>query len=358
MSGEDDILFERRGGLAVVTLNRPAALNALTLDMALAFDRELHAWESDGAVAAVLIQGAGERAFCAGGDIRRLYDAGRAGDSYPGDFYRHEYRLNARIHGLRKPYIALMDGIVMGGGVGLSVHGTFRVAGDRTLFAMPETGIGLFPDVGGSYFLPRLRDWFGMFLALTGTRLKAADAVGAGVCDLYVPSDRRPDLVAALAAAGLAGDARATVMAVLQRFAADPGPAPLLPQRAAITRCFDQDSVEAILAALEANGREWAALTAKVMRDKSPTSMKITHRQVRAGARLDFQDCMRMEYRMAVACAASHDFYEGVRAAVIDKDGRPRWRPASLEEVGPEMVSRYFDVAPPGGDLSFPKRPG
>ncbi|MBM3489395.1 MAG: enoyl-CoA hydratase/isomerase family protein [Alphaproteobacteria bacterium] len=357
MSEQTDILFERRGELGQVTLNRPAALNALTLDMAIALDRQLHAWEADPKVKAVLIQGAGERAFCAGGDVRRLFEAGRAGERYPYDFYRHEYRLNARIHRFPKPYVALMDGIVMGGGVGLSVHGGFRVAGERTLFAMPETGIGLFPDVGGSYFLSRLPDALGMFLALTGTRLKAADAVAAGVCDFHVPGERRPTLLAALAAADLGGNARAKVDALLRPFAADPGPAPLAPHRAVIAQSFDKDSVEAILAALDGMGGEWAQATAKTLRARSPTSLKITHRQIREGARLDFQGCMRMEYRMAAACTVGHDFYEGVRATVIDKDNAPRWHPASLSEVGPEVVARHFEVPPPGGDLTFPEQP-
>lgn len=345
--GANDILFERKGGLAVVTLNRPEALNALTLEMARALDRQLVAWADDREVRAVLIKGAGERAFCAGGDIRRLYETGRAGESYPAEFYRDEYRLNARIHHFPKPYLALMDGVVMGGGVGVSVHGKWRIASERTLFAMPETGIGLFPDVGGSWFLPRLPGEIGMYLAMTGARLKAADAIYAGVCDLYVPSSEHARLEDALAEAD-------DLAATLQRFGADPGQ-PTLPEvRPLIDRCFAGDEVEGFLRALAADGGEWAAKTAATIGTKSPSSLKMAARQLRYGARLAFNDCMRMEYRLALACVRGHDFYEGVRATIIDKDQKPQWRPASLGEVRPEDVSAWFETPPPDGDLELP----
>jgi len=354
----DDILFERRGGLALVTLNRPAALNALTLEMALALDAELARWETDPGVRAVLVKATGGRAFCAGGDIRKLYDAGRAGERYPQDFYANEYRLNTRIFHYAKPYVAFMDGVVMGGGVGLSVHGRVRVVTERTMFAMPETGIGLFPDVGGSWFLPRVRRRIGFYLALTGARMKAADALFAGVGDLYIPSERLSEAEAALAAADLSGDAEAIVRSLLARFAAEPGEAPLAAVADDIEQLFAGTSLEAVLADLAAASGSFPESTLATMRTKSPTSMKVTFRQLRQGGALGFNDCMRMEYRLACACMAGHDFYEGVRAVVVDKDQKPAWQPARLEEVTEALVARHFETVPPGGDLRFPSDPG
>jgi enoyl-CoA hydratase len=339
----------------LVTLNRPAALNALTLEMAIAFDRKLHAWEADPAVTTVLIKGAGERAFCAGGDVRKLYDAGRAGGSYPLDFYRNEYRLNARIHRFPKPYVALMDGIVMGGGVGLSVHGSFRVAGDRTLFAMPETGIGLFPDVGGGYCLPRMPGEIGMYLAMTGARLRLADCMYSRFATHAAAGAAMDRIVDALAGAEYGSDPRADVDRVLTGFAIDPGKPPLAEHRAAIDRCFAGDAVEGMLAALEREGTEWAGQQRAAMLAKSPTSMKIAVRQLRLGAGMDFADELRMEYRLSQACMAGSDFYEGIRALLVDKDNKPNWKPASLAEVGEDILKRHFDAVPAEGDLILKK---
>jgi enoyl-CoA hydratase len=335
----NDILFERAGRLGKITLNRPQALNALTHAMCVAMHAQLRAWAIDDGVKAILIRGAGDRAFCAGGDIRRLYDEGKAGGQYPYEFYRDEYRLNAYIKAYPKPYVALMDGIVMGGGVGFSVHGTHRVVTERITFAMPETGIGLFPDVGGSFFLSRCPGMTGRYLALTGARIKAADALHVGVGDAYVPSAKLGELETALA--------DGPVEAAIAGVSGDAGVAPLVPHRAAIDRCFAGNSVESIIAACEADESEFARQAAAVMRTKSPTSMKITLRQVTEGRALDFKDCMRMEYRMACACMAGYDFYEGVRAAVIDKDQKPQWNPPTLEAVSHVQVDGYFaDLGP------------
>jgi len=349
----EDVLFERRGPLAVITLNRPDALNALNREMCLAIERRLRRYEDDRDVEAIVIRGAGDKAFCAGGDIRRLYDAGRAGEPYPQDFYRDEYRLNAYIFRYAKPYIALIDGIDMGGGVGVSVHGSHRVVSERLNFAMPETGIGLFPDVGGSYFLPRLPGEIGMYMAMTGARLRAADAVYAEIGDEFVPSDRHDELVQALAEAPFQRGARSAVGRVIRDFAADPGEGALAALRERIDRCFAGDSVEAFIAALEAEGDDWAQETIATMRGKSPTSMKIACRQIRTGAELEFDECMQMEYRIAHGCIAGQDFYEGVRAVVIDKDQQPRWQPATLEAVSDADIDPYFDEEPAGGDLDL-----
>jgi enoyl-CoA hydratase len=269
-----------------------------------------------------------------------------AGDTTFLDFYREEYRLDTLIKRYPKPYVALIDGVVMGGGVGVSVHGSHRIAGDRLTFAMPETGIGLFPDVGGTYFLPRLPGEIGMYLGLTGARLKAADALYCGIVTHYVPSRRLADLKAALIAGG---DIDETAAA----FAADPGPPLLAERRADIDRHFDKDSVEDILASLDGAGEEWAAKTAAILRGKSPTSLKITFRQLRAGAGLDFEQCMKLEFRIVSRIFRGVDFFEGTRAVVIDKDHKPKWRPARLDQVSDTDIDAYF--APLDTELDLPR---
>jgi enoyl-CoA hydratase len=343
MITEPDILYEVADGIAVATLNRPAALNALTLGMVRDFHPVLDRWAADPAVRAVVVRGAGERAFCAGGDIRALYD-GR-GTGFTADFFREEYRLNRAIFRYPKPYIALMDGITMGGGVGVSVHARHRVVSEATVFAMPETGIGLFPDVGGAYFLPRMPGETGLYLALTGERMRAADCLYTGIGDLYVPDERHDALIAALRGGG-------DIAGTLDAFAGDAGAAPLADIRDAIDRCFSADSVDGVIAALESRGDDWAARTLAAMAGKSPTSQKVALRQIRTGATLDFEDCMRMEYRLSQRIMAAHDFFEGVRAVVIDKDQSPEWRPGRLTDVRDDDIDAYF--APLGDrELSF-----
>lgn len=347
---DEEILFGRNGGLATVLLNRPKALNALTHEMCVALHARLKEWRDDDSVRAVLVQGAGDRAFCAGGDIRKLYDEGQSGGRYPYDFYHDEYRLNADIHHFPKPWISLLDGIVMGGGCGVSIPGSHRVATERVTFAMPETGIGLFPDVGGSFFLSRAPGRVGLWLALTGARLKAADSLHAGVADAFVASDRQDELVAALAEAAINSHADAT--AVIAQIAGDPGPSDLAARRGQLDRLFSGDGVAAILDALDADGDEWATKQASIMRTKSPTSLRIAYRQVRDGASRDFHDCMQMEWRMVNRVIAGHDFYEGTRATVIDKDQKPQWQPPTLADVDDATVEGYF--APlADGDLTF-----
>ncbi|MCW5749879.1 MAG: enoyl-CoA hydratase/isomerase family protein [Alphaproteobacteria bacterium] len=349
---EQEILFGRDGRLAHVLLNRPKALNALTHGMCLAFAAQLREWEGDDRIGAVLIRGAGGKAFCAGGDIRKLYEEGRAGGAYPYRFYGDEYRLNAHIKRFAKPYIAFMDGITMGGGVGFSVHGRRRIVTENTVFAMPETGIGLFPDVGGTHFLSRCPGGIGMYLALTGARMKAADCLHARVADAFVPAARLDELAAALARSALRGDV-AEIDAMVATFAGDPGPSELARHRATIDQCFAGDSVEAILGNLERAGTEFAADCARVIRTKSPTSCKIAFRQVRAGANLSMDECMRLEWRVVTRVIRGHDFYEGVRAVIIDKDQKPRWNPARFEDVSDAEIDRYF-APPEEGELPLP----
>lgn len=331
----DEALFERNGTLGLITLNRPEALNALTLGMCHAIEAQLHAWRDDAGVRAVAVKGAG-RAFCAGGDIRALYDTGLAKDDYPYRFYHDEYRLNALIKHYPKPYIALLNGIVMGGGVGVSVHGAHRIVSENLRFAMPETGIGLFPDVGGSYFLSRCPGQLGLFLALTGTRISAADALYCGIATVYVPAAQFGDLETALSKAG-------NLEAVIAEFAQTPPEAPSLAQhRERIDRIFSHDSVEEIVEALLWEGDSWASQTRSTILGKSPMSSKVAFRQLREGAKLDFNACMQMEYRLACRFIEGSDFYEGVRATVIDKGQSPHWSPDTLAAISSAGIDAYF----------------
>lgn len=341
--GSEEIAFARRGALAEIELTRPKALNSLSLDMIRRMDPKLAVWAADDEVRAVVIRGQGEKAFCAGGDVRAVYDAGPRDTDLRRRFFAEEYTLNRRIHACAKPYVALIDGITMGGGVGVSVHGSHRVAGDRTMVAMPETAIGFFPDVGATWVLSRLPGQLGMYLALTGARLKAADAVYTGLATHYVPSERMAELEEALPSAAFEADAHAAVDDVLTDFAGDPGPAPLAEHRTAIDRCFAAESVEGILAALDAEGTEWAQQTAATLRQRSPSSMKVTFAAIRAAAAKDFDACMVTEYRLSQAMTARPDFFEGVRAVLVDKDNAPAWNPARLEDVTDAEVARCFE---------------
>jgi enoyl-CoA hydratase len=331
----EEVLFERRGALGIITLNRPRALNALTAAMCAGIDAQLVNWLDDDAVLAVVIRGAGERAFCAGGDIRALYEARRSGKSDLTDFYRAEYRMNARIKHYRKPYIALLHGIVMGGGVGVSVHGSHRIAAANVVFAMPETGIGLFPDVGGSWFLPRLPGEIGMYLALTGSRLTTPDMLYSGIATHHVPAAHWDMLIDRLAS----GTAPAAAVAGLTHEARRPE---LLEFQEGIDRCFARGSVESILAALDEDATAWGPLAATTIRMKSPTSLKIAYRELREGGSLSFDDCLRMEFRMVNRIMDGHDFFEGIRAVIVDKDNDPAWSPKTLPEVVESDVDAYF----------------
>jgi len=352
---EADILFDVKDGLGLITLNRPKALNALTYGMIVEMEKVLPGWEADPAIKAVVLRGAGDRAFCAGGDVIGLYREMR--DNQSGtlrrDFFRDEYIVNRRIYRFAKPWISLIDGIDMGGGVGLSAHGSHSVASEKFLFAMPETTIGLFPDVGGGYFLTRLPGALGTFLALTSHRLKVADALWAGIVDAHVPSARMADLLAALGVADLSGpDADRKVDAVIARFATDPG-LPTLPDLMAdIDRCFSAESVGEIEAKLRKHPGEWAQKQLAALLKLSPLSMAITLEQLRRCANRSFEDTMTIEYRMSQYCMRpDHDFFEGVRALLVDKDQKPRWNPATIAAVTPAMVEAHFQ--PVANDLLF-----
>lgn len=346
----DDILFSVRNGVATIQLNRPKALNALTHDMCVPLERHLRDWAKDPAVKTVIIKGSGEKAFCAGGDIRKLADREPGGAEYRRRFWHDEYRCNTLIGEFPKPFIALIDGIFMGGGVGLSVHGSHRIISEHAHFAMPETGIGLFPDVGGTYFLPRCPGELGTYLGLTGTRLKGADIITAGVATHFVPREKMAEIEAALVAAAPAD--KAGVDAVVARFATDPGASALAEMKPEIDRLFSGPTVAGIMAALETDGSAFAQEQARTIRSKSPTSVKLTFAQLRRGRSLSLRECMRLEWRMCNHVAEGHDFYEGVRAVIIDKDHHPKWQPATLEAVSDAEIEKYFEPVPQG-ELQF-----
>ena len=339
MSQDAEIICEVRGAAGVVILNRPKALNALSLTMVRELARALDAWEHDPQVVRVVVTSASEKAFSAGGDIRHLHDLGREGrHDEMLTFWREEYILNARIKSYPKPYVALIDGIVMGGGVGISLHGSHRIAGGRYLFAMPEVGIGFFPDVGATFALPRLPDATGIYLALTGDRVGAAGALAIGLATHAVPSERMAELADALASRGQIED-------ILAGFSADPGVGKLGPSRAVIADCFGAPSLVAIrerLAAHAAAGDDFAAKVLQTLAAKSPTSVALAFEQMRRGATMDFSEAMATEFRIVSRIVAGHDFYEGVRAVVIDKDHAPSWRPDTPEAVTPAAIEAYF----------------
>uniref|UniRef100_A0A8C5B3E1 3-hydroxyisobutyryl-CoA hydrolase n=1 Tax=Gadus morhua TaxID=8049 RepID=A0A8C5B3E1_GADMO len=340
------VLLEKVGRAGVITLNRPKAMNALNLTMTRLLYPQLKEWETDEQTDIVIIKGAGGRAFCAGGDIIAVTEAGKSGDPLAQDFFREEYVLNNTIGMYKKPYIALIDGITMGGGVGLSVHGRFRVATEKTVFAMPETAIGLFPDVGGGYFLPRLQGKLGMFLALTGFRLKGRDVQRVGVASHFVESQKKS--VTLCGTLYFLGDFDwSFILVILCIFAnlhlSSPlHPSPLLSSPLLSSRLFSAGSVEGILQNLNTDNSAFAKKQAETLARMSPTSLKITFRQLEQGAAMSLQDVLVMEYRLCQACMRGKDFYEGVRSVLIDKDHSPRWSPATLAEVSDHSVDQCF----------------
>ncbi|GHE08734.1 enoyl-CoA hydratase/isomerase family protein [Streptomyces alanosinicus] len=337
MSGtEDPVLFHTAGRAAHITLNRPRALNALTHAMVRRIDEALTAWERDPSVRTVVITGAGERGLCAGGDIRSIHDDARDGDgAASAAFWRDEYRLNARIAGYPKPYVAIMDGIVMGGGVGVSAHGSVRIVTERSRIAMPETGIGFVPDVGGTYLLALAPGELGTHLALTGAQIGAADALLCGLADHYVPSAALGSFVGGLA--------ELSVPDALALHVQPPPQGELGAGREWIDSCYAADTVEDIVQRLFAHGGPDAKEAAETLLAKSPTALKVTLAAIRRARRLGpLERVLDQEYRVSCAALSIPDLVEGVRAQIIDKDRAPQWSPATLAEVSDADVARFF----------------
>jgi len=353
MDNAAEVLIETRGGLGLITLNRPKALNALSLGMIEGIESALAGWAEDDRIGAVLIQGAGEKSFCAGGDVRAIanVDGSPETERLKRLFFASEYRLNYHIHTYRKPFLALIDGITMGGGCGLSMHGSHVIATERSALSMPETVLGLFPDVGATWFLNQLPGEMGVYLGLSGVRLRANDLVVLGLATHFVPSSAGPALIADLAAGPLD---TVSIDAALARHAGDPGVPVVASRQSEVDRLFAGASVEAIAEALAGSEQDWAQEALRTIHRASPTSLKITLRQLRGGRGLDLAEMFRIEYRLAVRCTGGHDFPEGVRAILVDKDNAPRWQPDRLEALDTAAVEAYFaPFAEPGAELGL-----
>lgn len=347
MNGNDDVLFDElpgyEGNIGVITLNRPQVLNSLNHSMIHAMHTQLQLWARAFNIKAVIIRAAEGRAFCAGGDLSMIHErANQADQTLQTQFFRDEYHLNSFIFHYPKPYIALLDGITMGGGVGISVHGSHRVATERLTFAMPETGIGFFPDVGGTYFLPRLPGFMGFYLGLTGARLKSDDCVALGIAQYKVAEKQLMDLVKAIQSERFGKKPHVTVTEILEQFQQPFNASELLKQQSDIDECFSGMTMEEILKKLKNTNQIICTDAADMIVKKSPTSLKVTLRALQEGKHLDFDACMRQEFRLTNRFLEGYDFKEGIRAVIIDKDQAPKWQPNKLEEVSDAVVKHYF----------------
>lgn len=339
---EGDLIVRREGAAGVIRLNRPKAINAMTLEMSIGIDSALDRFEMDPAVSVIILEGAGERGLCAGGDIRGLWESSREGGDLGARFWRQEYVMNARIAKYPKPYVAFMDGLVMGGGVGLSGHASHRVATDRTKLAMPEVGLGFFPDVGGTWLLSRSPGEVGTYFGLTGQTMNGPDAIHAKFADAVVPAAKWPELREALTKVRQ-GSTAAEVTKLINGFATGETAGPVAANEPVIDALFGFDRMEDIFAALKRDGSEFAVATLKTLNEKSPRGMVVTLKLLRlARTASSLEECLVREYRAALEVFRSDDFREGVRAAVIDKDRNPTWSPPRIEDVTPDMLAPYL----------------
>jgi enoyl-CoA hydratase len=339
---EGDLIARREGPAGIIRLNRPKAINAVTLEMFRDVDKALDQFETDPDVAVIVLEGAGERGLCAGGDIRALWESSKVKGDLGKILWREEYILNARIAKFAKPYVAFMDGIVMGGGVGLSAHSAHRVVTEKTKLAMPEVGLGFFPDVGGTWLLSHSPGEIGTYFGLTGQTMNGPDAIYARFADTVVPSAKLAALREALTKVRT-GMTSAEIKILIEGFATGETAGPVAAMQSKIDGWFGYDRMEDVIAALKRDGSELAQSTLKTLGEKSPRGMVVTLKLLRlARASSSLEECLVREYRAALEVFASDDFREGVRAAVIDKDRSPKWSPPRIEDVTPEMVAPYF----------------
>ncbi|CEG56376.1 enoyl-CoA hydratase/isomerase family protein [Legionella fallonii] len=339
----DEVLFTREGQLGVITLNRPTALNALTLSMIMELQKQLVLWKEDDSLCAVVVRATSGNAFCAGGDVRWLYNTGRNNQAEQMQFFWHEYRLNHFIHQFGKPYISLMDGITMGGGVGISLHGSHPVASERFVFAMPETSIGFFPDIGASHLLARCPGSLGMYLGLTGNRLGSQDALQAGLVKYTIASEQMQSVINDLLSIDLSKEVHTRVTQCLNKYNKVLGEEELTSINPLINSCFSQSTVESIRKSLSSCKDAWAEKIDNTLNQKCPLSLKITLHQLQKAKGLSLAECLKMDFDLVGHFMKDNDFYEGVRALLIDKDKNPQWNPARLDLVSEDRVVNYFE---------------
>lgn len=340
------VLFEEikgnAGSIGVITLNRPQVLNALSPEMIAEIDKQLTHCATKDSIKIVIIRSNSSKAFCAGGDIRKLYEEGKNKNSDVLNFFRDEYRLNWRIANYSKPYISLLDGITMGGGAGISIHGSYRIATENLVFAMPETTIGFFPDIGGSYFLPRCHGKLGYYLGLTGARIKAHEALYAGLIDYIISSDQLYSLIEDLLLIAGEKDLKYAISHCIDQFKQVPKIPAIAAQQENIDFCFTAHTMPNVMEHLRSIDNEWGHKTIEILQTKSPASLAVTLEQLHKGTNLTLDQCLQMEFTMVQHFLDSHDFYEGIRAVVIDKDQKPQWQPAKIDDVTEKMVAGYF----------------
>ncbi len=344
---DNDILFDVKGKdkqIGFITLNRPKTLNALTHDMFIALDKQLREWENNKEIKSIIIVPDSERAFCAGGDVRAVYEAVKLKNKNLSQFFAEEYRLNRLLYHYKKPYIALLDGLTMGGGVGISMYSSHPIGTENLMFAMPETAIGFFPDVGTSYLLSRCPDHIGTYLALTGKRLNATECLALGFIKYFIPSKQLDDLTDKLLNDDI-DPSTSSLDTLLKDFAQLPDqPTPILDHRDFIKETFSLPTVEAIQDKLKTMNNDWSNEVLAVLDKMSPTSLKVTLSEIQRAKDLDFDACIQMEYRLVNRFLKSHDFFEGIRALLIDKDKSPNWQPATLSQVSDATLTSYFQT--------------
>jgi 3-hydroxyisobutyryl-CoA hydrolase len=351
LSSNQPVILEKINHVGLITLNRPTQLNALTLEMVKLMQNQLTDCDRDDNIRLILVKGSGDKAFCAGGDVKSIRDAKINNQPEKGmEFFREEYILDNEIANLRKPYVALLNGFTMGGGVGISVHGKYRVATEKTMFAMPETAIGFIADVGGSYFLPRLRDNLGLYLALTGNRLKGQDVKKTGLATHFVSMQNLPKLEQEFYNAQDLNPKM--VDNILNKF--NEVSHSELYDTTKIKQIFESDSVENIIERLEKENSEWSKQQLKILSKMSPTSLKVSIKQLELGAKKKLNECLEMEYQLCLRFYAKNDFSEGVRALLVDKDNKPKWTPDSLDQVTQQDVDWYFNPLPGDDKLILP----